>query len=128
MIQRCLKNRKRERPTIQQVMGWLEEARAEVEDGEYDMNKLSLAQQLQSKNLHIQQQQQENHSLREQNDALKEQNDGQKVQSKSLEEQIQLVNPAVRIQYVKFFFHFYFSFFFFISSRSLLPPVMLHNT
>ena len=48
IIQRCLKNRMRERPTIQQVMGWLEEARAEVEDGEYDTNKLSLAQLLQS--------------------------------------------------------------------------------
>ncbi|CAI8054066.1 Serine/threonine-protein kinase BRI1-like 1 [Geodia barretti] len=80
MIQRCLKNRMRERPTIQQVMGLLEEARAEVEDGEYDVNKLSLAQLLQSRNLNIQQQgiqidqqqQQirqkdgENHALREQ--------------------------------------------------------------
>ena len=88
MIQRCLKNRLRERPTIQQVMGWLEEARAEVEDGEYDVNKLSLTQLLQSRNLHIQQQQQENRSqreniqqqqqeirrLREQNDALEDQN------------------------------------------------------
>ena len=74
MIQRCLKNRMRERPTIQQVMGWLEEARAEVEDDEYDTNKLSLAQLLQSRNLHIQQQQQENRSLREQKYALEEQN------------------------------------------------------
>ena len=57
MIQQCLKNRIRERPTIQQVMGWLEEARAEVEDGEYDTNKVSLTQLLQSRNLHIQQQQ-----------------------------------------------------------------------
>ena len=79
MIQRCLKNRMRERPTIQQVMGWLEEARAEVEDGEYDTNKLSLAQLLQSRN---QQQQQEVRSLREQNDV-------QKALIQSLEEQIQ---------------------------------------
>ena len=82
MIQRCLKNRLRERPTIQQVMGWLEEARAEVEDGEYDTNKLSLAQLLQSRNLHIQQQQQEN-----------------RAQIQSLEEQIQSLqaeNAALR--------------------------------
>ena len=56
MIQRCLKNRMRERPNIQQVMGWLEEARSEVQDGEYDVNKLSLAQLLHS---NIQQQRQE---------------------------------------------------------------------
>ena len=82
MIQRCLKNRMRERPTIQQVMGWLEEARAEVEDGEYDTNKLSLAQLLQSRNLHIQQQQRENSSMREQNDV-------KDAQIQSLEQQIQ---------------------------------------
>ena len=81
MIQRCVRNRLRERPTIQQVMRWLEEARAEVEDGEYDTSKLSLTQLLQSRNQenhsqreNIQQQQQEIHSLREQKDALKEQN------------------------------------------------------
>ncbi|CAI8056276.1 Serine/threonine-protein kinase BRI1-like 1 [Geodia barretti] len=56
MIQRCLNNIIEERPTIQQVMGLLEDARAEVEDGEYDVNKLSLAQLLQSRNLSIQQQ------------------------------------------------------------------------
>ena len=95
IIQRCLNNMIEERPTIQQVMGWLEEARAEVEDGEYDTNKLSLAQLLQSRNQEIrslreniqqQQQQQENCSLREQNDVLKEQKD---VQIQSLEERIQ---------------------------------------
>ena len=82
MIQRCLKNRMRERPTIQQVMGLLEEARAEVEDGEYDVNKLSLAQLLQSRNLNIQQQQQqirhrdrENRTLRGQIQSLQEQNE-----------------------------------------------------
>ena len=81
MIQRCLSNMLEERPTIQQVMGWLEEARAEVDDGEYDVNKLSLAQLLQSRiqenhslRENIQQQQQENHSLREQKDSLKKQN------------------------------------------------------
>ena len=102
MIQQCLKNKIRQRPTIQQVMRWLEEAKAEVEDGEYDVTKLSLAQLLQSRNVHIQQQEveidqqqqqicqrdQENHSLREQNDALKKENDVQKEKIKSLEKQI----------------------------------------
>ena len=99
MIQQCLKNRMRERPTIQQVIEWLEEARAEVEDGEYDVNKLSLAQLLQSRNLHIQQQQRENRSLREQNGWLKEQNDVKDAQIKSLEEQslsLQAENAALK--------------------------------
>ena len=82
MIQQCLNNIIEERPTIQQVMGWLEEARAEVEDGEYDTNKLSLAQLLQSRN-------QENRSLREQNDV-------QKAQIQSLEEQNQSLQTALK--------------------------------
>ena len=88
MIQQCLSNVLEERPTIQQVMGWLDEARAEVEDGEYDVNKLSLAQQLQSRNQvnhslrkNIQQQQQENRSLRE--------NIQQQQENRSLRENIQ---------------------------------------
>ena len=116
MIQRCLNNIIEERPTILQVMGWLEEARAEVEDGEYDVNKLSLAQLLQSRNLHIQQQQQENRiqreniqqqlqenrSLREniqqqlqENRSLREQNDVQKAQIRSLEEQNQSLQAEI---------------------------------
>ena len=104
MIQQCLKNRMRDRPTIQQVMGWLDEARAEVDDGKY--NVMSLAQLLQSQNLHIQQLQQENHSLREniqrqqmqqqdnhslseQIDVLKEQIFIQKATIVSLEEEVQ---------------------------------------
>ena len=46
MIQQCLKNSIRERPSTQQVMELLEEARAEVEDCEYNVNKLSLVQLL----------------------------------------------------------------------------------
>ena len=56
MIQQCLNNIVEERPTIQQVMEWLELTRAEVEDNEFDVNKRSLAQILQSRNIHIQQQ------------------------------------------------------------------------
>ena len=71
----------------------MELARAEVEDSEYDVNKLSLAQILQSRNIHIQQRRveidcKENRDLREQNDALKEQNDAKDAQIVSLEEQV----------------------------------------
>ena len=96
MIQRCLKNRLRERPTIQQVMGWLEEARAEVEDGEYDVNKLSLTQLLQSRN---QQQQQEVHSLRENVQQQQQENRSLREQIQSLEEQnqsLQAENVALK--------------------------------
>ena len=72
MIQRCLKNRMRERPSIQQVMGWLEEARAEVQDGEYDANKLSLAQLLHSRNQQIGTLQEQNESLQAEIVALKQ--------------------------------------------------------
>ena len=81
MIKQCLENRMRERPTIQQVMEWLDKARAEVEDGEYDVNKLSLAQLLQSRN-------KENHSLRE--------NILQQQENRSLRENIQQQQQEVR--------------------------------
>ena len=113
MIQRCLNNIIEERPSIQQVMGWLEEARAEVQDGEYDVNKLSLAQLLHSRNLHIQQQRQEmdqqqqeiqqrDSNLKEQSDenrCLKEQNDVQKAHNQSLQqlnEYLQAENAALK--------------------------------
>ena len=44
MIQRCLKNLPEERPTIHKVVQFLEEARAEIDDGEYDVSKLALVQ------------------------------------------------------------------------------------
>ena len=54
MIQRCLKNRIRERPTIHAVLEFLEQARAEVQDGECDMSKLELVQTLRQKTQLIQ--------------------------------------------------------------------------
>ena len=54
MIQRCLKNRIRERPTIHAVLEFLEQARAEVQDGECDMSKLELVQTLKQKTQLIQ--------------------------------------------------------------------------
>ena len=129
MIQRCLKNRMRERPGIQQVMGWLEEARAEVQDGEYDANKLSLAQLLHSRNLHVQQQRQEIDQQQQQIQqngkeirSLREQNDVKDAQILSLEEQnrslraekqvCQLISPLFN----SFLIHFLLLF------RQHLPP------
>ena len=78
MIECCLKNHTKERPTIQQVIGWLEQARVEVDAGEsaYDVNKLSLVQLLRFKEKNAAQQQQ--------------QIDVYKAQIISLEEQLQL--------------------------------------
>ena len=81
MIQRCLKNRIRERLTIQQVISLLEQARAEIDDSEYDVSKLALAQALnqktqlvQSKDEHIELQQQQNDIQKEQIRYYQEQN------------------------------------------------------
>ena len=93
MIQRCLKNRMRERPSIQQVMGWLEEARAEVQDGEYDVNKLSLAQLLHS---NIQQQRQEIRKKDREIQSLGEQNDVKDAQIISLEERNHSLSAALK--------------------------------
>ena len=54
MIQRCLKNRIRERPTIHAVLAFLEQARAVVQDGECDLSKLELVQTLRQKTQLIQ--------------------------------------------------------------------------
>ena len=86
LIKMCLKNRITERPSIQQVQQWLEEGRVRVEDREYDVDKLSLAQVLHSQfqiiqaqkeaiqtlSCKIQSQEEEIVGLREDNDSLKE--------------------------------------------------------
>ena len=46
MIKRCLKNLPEDRPTVEGVVRLLEQARAEVEDSEYDVSKLALVQAL----------------------------------------------------------------------------------
>lgn len=89
MIQCCLKNHTKERPSIQQVIEWLEQARAEVNAAEsaYDVDKLSLVQLLQTKEKHIEQQQQ---LLNAQNEKVKLLE--QKIES--LEQQ--LLQPALQ--------------------------------
>ena len=49
MIQRCLSNLPEDRPTVDLVLNFLEQARAEVNDSEYDTSKLALAQALSQK-------------------------------------------------------------------------------
>ena len=63
MIQRCLSNFPEERPTVTAVLQLLEQAIAEVDDGEYDVNKLTLAQNLRERKA-------QNQSLHEQNESL----------------------------------------------------------
>ena len=46
LIQCCLNNLPQDRPTVEAVLEFLEQARAETEDGEYDVNKLTLVQTL----------------------------------------------------------------------------------
>ena len=134
MIQRCLNNIIEERPTIQQVMGWLEEARAEVEDGEYDVNKLSLAQLLQSRNLHIQQQQQENRSQREniqqqqrENRSLREQKDAQIQSLQEQNQSLQAENASLK-QSLKvcdiYLSCFKFDLYFFLQATPTPKPVV----
>ena len=63
MIQCCLKNLPEERPTIQEVIQFLEQARAEIDDGEYDVSKLALVQTLRHRTGELQ-------SLRQQIESL----------------------------------------------------------
>ena len=90
MIQRCLKNRIRERPTIQQVISLLEQARAEMDDGEYDLNKLTLAQAL-SQKAHLIQSKDELIELQ------KQQNDIQKAQIQYLQQQVKSLQAEIAV-------------------------------
>ena len=111
MIQRCLSNFPEERPTVAAVLQLLEQARAEIDDGEYDVNKLTLAQALsqktklvQSKDEHIEFQQQQIVSQKTQLtsqmkwiDSQKEQIDIQKAQIQSLQEQNESLQAEVAV-------------------------------
>ena len=66
MVQRCLKNLPEDRPTIHAVLEFLEQARAEVQDGECDMSKLELVQTLRQKTQLIERREGENQSLSQQ--------------------------------------------------------------
>ena len=108
MIQHCLKNRARERPTIQAVVQSLEQARAEIDDGEYDVSKLTLVQDLRSKKEHNEQLQQQNDQKQQQIvqqrermerqqqqiEHQREETEIQKAQIESLQEQLQSLQIA----------------------------------
>ena len=66
MIQCCLKNLPEDRPMIHAVLEFLEQARAEVQDGECDMSKLELVQTLRQKTQLIDRREGENQSLSQQ--------------------------------------------------------------
>ena len=103
MIQQCLKNRPNDRPTIQKVMEWLEEARAKVQD--FDVNKLSLVQLLESKDKQIDQHRKTNETQKKQIDEKSEQNEKQRAQIVSLEEQVQFLqaeNATLKVYIAKY--------------------------
>ena len=118
MIQRCLKNFLEDRPTVHGVVELLEQARAEVEDGEYDVNKLALAQALRQKVQHLLSKDEEVQSLnvqmrgkdeqierllksqQEQNESWQEQNEMQKGQMLSLEEEISHLQKQLQVNFI----------------------------
>ena len=93
MIKRCLKNLPEDRPTIHEVVQFLEQARAEIDDGEYDVSKLALVQTLsqQTELLQstIEQSAKQIWFLSQQVTAKDEQIEHQHEQNKSLQEQIE---------------------------------------
>ena len=98
MIQRCLKNRIHERPTIQNVVSLLTQARGEIDDKEYDVNKLELVRQLlllKLRDEQIEPQQQLITLQKKSNRALKEQIGVQRARTKSLETQIDSLQAEV---------------------------------
>ena len=111
MIQCCLKNRIRERPTIREVVQFLEQARAEIDDGEYDVSKLVLVQTLSQRMQLIERREEENQSLNQQLtgknrenqllqealDSQMEQNRTQQGQIRSLQAEIALLKQPVEV-------------------------------
>ena len=84
LIQQCLKNRIKKRPSIQQVQQWLEEGWDTVEDREFDVDKLSLTQALHSQMQRVSEKEMAIGDLEEQNDVLKEENDVLRAEIASL--------------------------------------------
>ena len=93
MIKRCLKNLPEDRPTIHRVVQFLEQARAEIDDGEYDVCKLALVQALSQRTelfqSTIERSERQIQSLSQQVTAKDEQIEHQHEQNKSQQEQIE---------------------------------------
>ena len=95
MVQHCLKNHGTDRPTIQQVSEQLEPSRANIGDGGNDVNKLTFAWLLQSKDDQIDQQQQDIEAqkgeIQAQKEKIEAQNKRIEAQNKKIDElQIQI--------------------------------------
>ena len=91
LIQQCLKNNIRKRPSIQRVQQWLEEGRARVEDREFDVDKLSLTQLLASRDQSNRAQREEIHTLSQQNVAQKEENGALNEEVGVLKEEVDIL-------------------------------------
>ena len=105
MVQQCMKNRASDRPTIQQVLEQLEQARADIgDDGCSYANKLTFAQLLQSKDEQINQQRQEIKAQNERIEGLKKKVEAQnktiddfRVQTASSEDCIQQLSAEMAV-------------------------------
>ena len=84
MIKRCLKNLPEDRPTIHGVVQFLEQARAEIDDGEYDMSKLALVQALSQRTGELQFLYQQIESVRAENAQLKQQIESLRAEKKQM--------------------------------------------
>ena len=90
MIQRCLKNRIRERPTIREVVQLLEQARAEIDDSEYDLSKLALVQTLSQRTQLLQSKDKQIECMGEQIESQQQQLKSYQVEITQLRRQLQV--------------------------------------
>ena len=108
MIQRCLKNLPEDRPTIHAVLEFLEQTRAEVQDGECDMSKLELVQTLKQKTQLIERREGEvqsmgqvirskDNEIESRNDAIRSK-DGEIQRLQSSLQALQVENQGLRCQ------------------------------
>ena len=95
MIESCLKNRIKERPTIQKVIQWLEQESANIEKDEGIFNKLSLLQALKVKKEELVASNEQVELRRHQNEIQKEQLQYRLAQVMSLEDKIQQLEAEV---------------------------------
>ena len=96
MIQRCLSNFPEERPMIAAVLQLLEQARGEIDDGEYDVSKLALVQLLKARDEQNEPQRQQITRQQREIDSQKEQITVQRAQNQSLQEQNESLQAEIK--------------------------------
>ena len=96
MIQCCLKNLPEDRPTVHTVVEFLEQARAEIDDGEYDVSKLALVQTLSQRMQLIERREEENQSLNQQNREIQEPQETLDLQNRTQQEEIRDQQEQIR--------------------------------